>query len=176
MTLEGEDREGACFCAGSACRETRAESWRKSILEAVQGRHYVRQLKAQRHDRGVDASDRSPPAGFGEHGVYYSVHPEDLDETVLHRAGNRADDHEDDRGREDLPRLVERLGPEHPVLFRNLTPPAVAGVLGDWYVLRVLVPGLQPMHGDHRLPFLGGPLWGSRSLSDWWRMPPHPFF
>ncbi len=55
VTLAGEDREGFCFCAGSACRETRAESWRKSLLEAVQGRHYVRQLKAQRHDHPADA-------------------------------------------------------------------------------------------------------------------------
>src|SRR5262249_412566 len=34
VTLEGPDREGYCFSAGSACRETRAESWNKSLLEA----------------------------------------------------------------------------------------------------------------------------------------------
>jgi ribosomal protein S12 methylthiotransferase accessory factor len=173
VTLEGEDREGLCFCAGSACRETRTESWRKSILEAMQGRHFVRQFKTQQNSKHVDSSDGSPPTGFREHGLYYTNHPEELAATVLHRAG--FGDREDDRDREDLPRLIERLGPEHPVLFRNLTPPAVAEWPGDWYVLRVLVPGLQPMHGDHRLPFLGGPLWGSRSLSDWSHMPPHPF-
>ena len=173
VTLEGEDLEGYCFCAGSACRETRPESWRKSLLEAVQGRHFVRQFKVQGTDQDVNATDRSPPTSFVEHGMYYSNHPEDLAATVLHRAG--AGDSEDDREREDLPRLIERLGPEHPVLFRNLTPPAVAEWPGDWYVLRALVPGLQPMHGDHRLPFLGGPLWEGRSLSDWWRTPPHPF-
>jgi ribosomal protein S12 methylthiotransferase accessory factor len=177
VTLEGEDREGFCFCAGSACRETRSESWRKSLLETMQGRHFVRQFKTQRRDQGEDAADRSPPTDFREHGVYYSNHPEDLTATVLHRAGSRAEveDHAEDRDREDLPQLIERLGPEHPVLFRNLTPPAVVQGAGDWYVLRVLVPGLQPMHGDHRLPFLGGPLWRGRSLSDWWRIPPHPF-
>ena len=76
---------------------------------------------------------------------------------------------------EHLDRLVERLGTGHPVLFRNLTPPAVAEGPGDWYVLRALVPGLQPMHGDHRLPFLGGPLWRPRTAADWASVPPHPF-
>ncbi len=90
VTVEGEDREGYCFSAGSACRETRRESWLKSILEAVQGRHYVRRLKAQRLDRGMDPADRSPPASFLEHAVYYSIHPEELAGTVLHRAGSRA--------------------------------------------------------------------------------------
>ena len=71
--------------------------------------------------------------------------------------------------------MIERLGPDRPVLFRNLTPPAVAREPGDWYVLRVLVPGLQPMHGDHRLPFLGGPLWRPRTAAEWRRTPPHPF-
>jgi hypothetical protein len=112
------------------------------------------------------------PTSFAEHAVYYSLHPDRLVETVFHRAG--AGDVEVGRP-EDLECLVARLGPQHPVLFRNLTPPAVAQGPRDWYVLRVLVPGLQPMHGDHRLPFLGGPLWRPRAAADWSSMPPHPF-
>jgi ribosomal protein S12 methylthiotransferase accessory factor len=176
VTLEGEDWEGFCFSAGSACRETRPASWLKSLLEAVQGRHYVRQLKTRPRGQGSDLAEPSPPTSFAEHAAYYSIHPEKLAETVLHRSGVRSNDRASDPDRpEDLARLLERLGPEHPVLFRNLTPTAVAQGPGDWYVLRVIVPGLQPMHGDHRLPFLGGPLWGPRSLADWSRMPPHPF-
>jgi hypothetical protein len=38
-----------------------------------------------------------------------------------------------------------------------------------------MVPGLQPMHGDHRLPFLGGPLWQPRAAAEWSKMPPHAF-
>ena len=52
VTLEGEDHQGFLFSAGSACRETRAASWGKSLLEAVQGRHYVRRLKARRCSPG----------------------------------------------------------------------------------------------------------------------------
>src|SRR5439155_11840997 len=47
-TLSGDDLEAFCFSAGSACRATRRESWLKSILEAVQGRHYVRYLRRTR--------------------------------------------------------------------------------------------------------------------------------
>ena len=155
MTLAGEDHEGFVFSAGSACRETRAASWAKSLLEAVQGRHYVRRLKPQ--VQRATSAEPVPPTTFAEHAVYYSLHPERLDETVLHRAGAR-DDGEIER-QEELAEVIERLGPDRPVLFRNLTPPAVAQGPRDWSVLRVVVPGLQPMHGDHRLPFLGGPLW-----------------
>jgi ribosomal protein S12 methylthiotransferase accessory factor len=176
VTLQGEDREGPCFSVGSACRETRAASWLKSLLEAVQGRHYIRLLKAERQARAVDSAERSTPTSFAEHAVYYSIHLEALTATVLHRSeAADADRDRDADMTEDLARLLEALGPEHPVLFRSLTPPAVAQGPGDWYVLKVLVPGLQPLHGDHRLPFLGGPLWGARGLADWSHMPPHPF-
>jgi ribosomal protein S12 methylthiotransferase accessory factor len=70
VTLEGEDRAGYCFSVGAACRETRTASWRKSLLEAVQGRHYVRYLK----DRLLQTGDRpNMPASFAEHALYYSV-------------------------------------------------------------------------------------------------------
>src|SRR5262249_21516827 len=39
-TVAGEDREGFLFAAGSACRETRAASWTKALVEAVQGWHH----------------------------------------------------------------------------------------------------------------------------------------
>jgi ribosomal protein S12 methylthiotransferase accessory factor len=181
VTIEGDDHEGFCFSTGSACRETRAASWEKSLLEAVQGRHYVRRLKAAiagvSAEVGEGTSARhvdSTPTNFGEHAVYYSLHPERLAETVFRRADPSEND-EPINGPEDLARLIERLGPGHPVLFRNLTPPAVAQGPRDGYVLRVLVPGLQPMHGDHRLPFLGGPLWHPRTAADWSSWPPHPF-
>jgi ribosomal protein S12 methylthiotransferase accessory factor len=174
VTLEGEDHEGYCFSAGSACRETRVASWEKSLLEAVQGRHYVRQVKARARADGTVPLAPEPPTRFAEHAVYYSLHPDRLAETVLHRAGPAADDAAADRP-EDLRSLIDRLGPERPVLFRNLTPPAVAQGPRDAYVLRVVIPGLQPMHGDHRFPFLGSPLWRPRPAADWSRMPPHPF-
>jgi ribosomal protein S12 methylthiotransferase accessory factor len=164
VTLAGEDREGMVFSTGSACRETRTASWEKALLEAVQGRHYVRHLL------GLGATWPEQPVDFAGHAVYYSLHPERLADTVLVRAvAGREEAVERSEG---LAELVERLGGERPVLVRLLTPGALAG--SGWVVVRVLVPGLQPLHGHHGLPFLGGPLWG-RPWSAWPEMPPHPF-
>ena len=58
---------------------------------------------------------------------------------------------------------------------RLMTPPGIASARLGWCVVRVVVPGLQPMHGHHALPFLGGPLWAPRPLADWANVLPHPF-
>jgi thiazole/oxazole-forming peptide maturase SagD family component len=167
-TLEGEDREGYCFSAGSACRETRPASWNKSILEAVQGRHYVRFLKA-RLSEPIET-----PTDFAGHAVYFSYHPDRLAATVLHRASAPAGTTEESL-REDFAVLSEKLGPTRPVLFRHLTPPGLLMDKLDYVVLRVLVPSLQPLHGHHQLPFLGGPLWAPRRLEEYRSIQPHPF-
>jgi thiazole/oxazole-forming peptide maturase SagD family component len=169
VTVEGEDEEGCCFAAGSACRETRAASWSKSLLEAVQGRHYVRRLKGEflAEPRSLDV-----PASFADHALFYSVYPERLASTVL---GRPIQPTRDERSEEGFAELTDRLGAERPVLFRLLTPPGVAAERLGWYVVRVLVPGMQPLHGHHALPFLGGRLWSPRGLREWVEVPPHPF-
>lgn len=161
VTVEGEDRDGRIFAAGSACRETLARSWEKSLLEAIQGFSYVRQLRAERGLAWVD--DLSD---FAHHAAYYTAHPERLKETVLARAAAPAALR---LGTESVGLLRERLGRE--VLVRLMTPPIVEG---DWIVLRVVVPGLQPLHGNHRWPHLGGPLW-KRPIAEWASTAPHPF-
>src|SRR5262249_60582559 len=84
VTVEGLDKEGFCFSAGAACRETRLESWMKAVLEAVQGRYYVRYLKNEILQRGDRPNEF--PSDFSDHAVYYSFHPEKLAHTVLNRA------------------------------------------------------------------------------------------
>ncbi|MDQ3299415.1 MAG: YcaO-like family protein [Myxococcota bacterium] len=157
-TLQGEDREGLVFSIGSACRLDAPASLAKAALEAVQGRHYVRHLM-------TTTADGPEPTSFAEHAVYYTRHPARLAETCLasatrERAVPSADD---------LRALVARLPP---IAFRIATPPAL--VDHGYVVVRVIVPELQPLHGDHRLPFLGGPLW-DRPIADWLAIPPHPF-
>jgi hypothetical protein len=171
VSLEGEDWEGFCFSIGSACRESLSQSWEKSLLEAVQGRHYVRHLKT--NPSLCDRVHRGELPDFPEHALYYSLHPERLAETVLHRGKPPAG--QTDPGLEGLGVLLDRLGRDRPVLFRNLTPPPIAQGSRDWYVVRVLLPGLQPLHGNQQFPHLGGPLWAPRGLADWAAVPPHPF-
>jgi ribosomal protein S12 methylthiotransferase accessory factor len=158
VTLEGEDTEGYVFSIGSACRLDRRASFTKAALEAVQGRHYVRYLLST--TQAVDV-----PASFAEHAAYYSRRPQRLAETCLRNADRRADDAPPETLREIIARLP-------PAAFRHATPPALVDL--GYVVMRVIIPELQPLHGDHRLPFLGGPLW-NRPLADWATMPPHPF-
>jgi thiazole/oxazole-forming peptide maturase SagD family component len=166
-TVEGDDHGGFVFAAGSACRETRSQSWEKSLLEAIQGALYVRQLRADRG--GLDWVDGL--SDYAHHAAYYSAHPVRLEGTILHHAAAPATAASSS---EPIGLLQERLGADRPVLFRILTPPAVAQEFPDWRVVRVVVPGLQPLHGNHGLPHLGGPLWNG-PLDDWRSMPPHPF-
>lgn len=168
VTLEGQDREGWCFSVGSACPESCRAAWDKAFLEAVQGRHYVRYLSANaRAQRDVR------PTSFAEHALYYSRHPEMLSRTVFPQARPESTPPAPDVV-EGLPDLAARLGADRPVLVRNLTPPGLAAEDLGWVVVRVLVPGLQRLHGHHGYPFLGGPLWG-RPVRDWDVMWPHPF-
>lgn len=168
VTTEGEDRDGFLFAAGSACRETRAASWAKSLLEAIQGAAYVRQLRADRGGAMGWVEDRSD---FPQHAAYYTAHPARLRATVLHRASAPEGPA---GGVETLGVLRERLGAAHPVLIRIMTPPFVAQEWGGWSVLRVVVPGLQPLHGNDAWPHLGGPLW-TKPTTDWPTTMPHPF-
>jgi len=158
-TVDGEDREGRVFAIGSACRTDRAASVAKATLEAVQGRHYVRYLLA------TLPITSDVPGSFAEHAVFYSRHPERLAATCLANAARR----DDDEPAEPFRALVARLPP---VAFRLATPPALVDT--GYVVVRVIVPELQPLHGDHRVPFLGGPLW-DRPVAAYAAIPPHPF-
>lgn len=166
VSLEGDERDGFCFSVGTACRETLAQSFEKSLLEAVQGRHFVRHLRRLGH------GTRERPRDFVEHALHYSERPERLEATVLSATAPATSP---PGATETLPVLEARLGPERPVLLRLMTPPEVSALAPEWVVVRVLVPGLQPLHGQHDAPLLGGPLWGARPISDWQRIPPHPF-
>ena len=174
VSVSGDDDEGWVFSVGTACRETREASWRKSVLEAIQGRHCVRMLLGEQVTASEDTKIKGPPTTFFEHALHYTLQPEQLRATVLENADSPCKNNsaEDSENMNDLQR---RLGLQHPILFRNLTPPPLIANHPEWVVMRVLIPGLQPLHGDHRFPFLGGPLWVPRPLDEWKSVPPHPF-
>jgi ribosomal protein S12 methylthiotransferase accessory factor len=169
VTVEGEDWEGFCHSIGSACRESSRASWLKATLEAVQGRHYVRHLRQQRATEVL----QPPLETFADHALYYSIHRDELDRTTLNRAFPASE--ENASPDESLPVLCERLKEISPVLVRNLTPSMLAGKEKGWQIVKVIVPGMQPLHGDERFAHLGGPLWSPRGLGEWSEAPPHPF-
>jgi ribosomal protein S12 methylthiotransferase accessory factor len=158
-TVEGDDHEGHVFAIGSACRLDRRAAIDKATLEAVQGRHYARHLIAT-------TPPGDPPRSFAEHAAFYSRCPDRLAATCLASADRM---HAGEAPTDAFAAVLARLPP---VAVRIATPPAL--VDHGYAVVRVLVPELQPLHGDHLIPFLGGPLW-SRPLADWASIPPLPF-
>ena len=180
-SVAGENRGGFCFAVGSACRSGQSECDTKALLEAIQSLVYARSLKEE-----VRSGQRPPPRvprDFAEHAVYYSLHREELRNTPLQHAppGQPSADGKPPEvstaldPAAELRQIIARLGPSRPVLFRSMTPPGIAQERNELYVLRLLVPGLQPLHGDDHFPQLGGPLWAPRSLADFAALPPHPF-
>lgn len=169
VLLRGDEPEGHVISTGAACRESLRASFVKSCIEAVQGRHHARWVLSQ-----GTAAPAGLPTTFVEHALHYTRHPERLADTVFARAP-ACEGALDFAASTGLPELVARLGPDHPVLFRIVTPPVAQGAPGGFLVLKVSIVGLQPLHGDHRLAHLGGPLWAPRTLADFAQTPPHPF-
>ena len=159
VTVEG----GGLFGAGSAVRETREASWEKSSLEAAHALAYARKLRAEMPAEEVDRLD-----SFAAHAAYYSLHPKRLASTPFASPAKPGGEAE---VVEPLATLVARLGTSRPILYRLMTPPG----LEDRLVLKVVIPGLQPLHGAEAFAHLGGPLWAPRGLAEWAACPPHPF-
>jgi ribosomal protein S12 methylthiotransferase accessory factor len=164
VTVEGEDESGWLFAIGSACGPTLAQSWEKSLCEAIQDRLYVRYLVTR-------PSFPDLPTSFAEHALYYTLNPEQLRRTVLDSPPTESPPNAEIK--EGLTELLDRA--PHPPLFRLVTPPQLAQLGLGWVVVRVVIPGLQPLHGNHYFPFLGGPAWKTRNLEEYGTTPPHPF-
>jgi hypothetical protein len=129
-------------------------------------------VRRLRRERATEAL-QWPLKTFADHAVYYSFHQEELQRTALSRA--RLPSEVSVYPEETLSLLCERLDESSPVLLRNLTPPMLVGDGLDWRVVKVIVLGLQPLHGDDRFAHLGGRLWLPRGIEEWSQAPPHPF-
>jgi len=160
VTVEGEDREGFCHSIGSACasRASRVGTklpWKpckaaitsaicdSSVSQKFCDRRWKpfptrRLLQLSSGRIGANRPLSSPPRLGWSH---------TRDESLIV--------------------LCERLRGSSPVLVRTLTPSMLVGKGLDWRVAKVIVPGLQPLHGDDRFAHLGGPLWLPRGLPEW---------
>ena len=164
VTVEGEDEYGWLFAVGSACASTLEKSWEKSLCEAIQDRLYVRFLMTQ-------PAPEEFPTSFAEHALYYTLHPHKISRTVLDSPPT-----EESAASSKEETLDEILpGLPHQPLWRLTTPSQIAQLGLNWVVTRVVIPGLQPLHGSHYFPFLGGPAWEGRGLEEYGEIPPHPF-
>jgi ribosomal protein S12 methylthiotransferase accessory factor len=154
--IEGHSPVGNVVSFGSAAHARREEALTKALVEAAHCRIYVKSLlRAEPGWRAGRQFERVRT--FADHARLYSSHPElrpalerwwRTPRAVLWPPHGEAVP----AGLEEYTARLARSGLE--VLVVELTTPDVAEL--GLAVVRVLVPGLQPLHGNHAWPHLGG--------------------
>lgn len=151
---------GPVACVGSAARVSPRQALNKSSLEAAQSFPYLRYLMESERD-WQPAPDFSNLLGFDHHFLTYVKRPElvapafaFLDECAESVALRDVPDHSSGRVRADLEHCIARLAAAgYEVIVSDITTPDIAEV--GFAVVRVIVPGLVPLHGRHARPHVG---------------------
>lgn len=168
------------YAMGIACRDTHAGALDKAWREWLQGVVFAGYL-AER-----DGASDEQLQSFEAHAVHYTRHPQQWDKLPLFQTSELArplpapaQPHPQGSMQSRLHHLVEQLTAAGIRLYyRDLTTVDVreAGLT----VVRVLSPDLSHLHGDERMPFLGGRLadiaWRYPALSRPMSLPfPNPY-
>jgi ribosomal protein S12 methylthiotransferase accessory factor len=155
----GNSSMGMLACVGSATRLDASQAIQKALVETGQARPYLRYVLRKEPD-WTCGEGFSNIRTFDDHARLYSTLPELIPHLeFVRRAPSRSTS--------DLPNLstgsvagdieacVTRLAAKGlEVLAVDLTTREVAEV--GFRVVRIIVPGLHPLHGNHHYPFLGG--------------------
>jgi ribosomal protein S12 methylthiotransferase accessory factor len=150
---------GPALCLGAASRLSPRDAARKSLLELGQGLPYLRVLRSQNKNWAA-REDFSDLTSFDHHLMLYNERPE-LAAAALafyDSAGEELmsaiPDRSTGRLKGDVECCVGLLAQAgYEVIVVDLTTPDLQQA--GFSVVRVLVPGLVPLHGDHNLPYLG---------------------
>lgn len=164
--LIGDSSCGSLISMGCASRPTMGESLFKAFLEAAHGRGYARFLLRANKD-WKPASEFSNVDSFDKHFLLYNKLPKlravirylsaDLMDAYT---GKRSEEYgpparQESRPAERLEEIVNELKAlGYEVIFVDLTTDDIMDA--GFKVVRVLVPGLTPLTGNHNSRFLGG--------------------
>lgn len=151
---------GDVVCVGSASRLAPREAVLKCLLESGQAIPYFRYLLTQLGD-WQPADDYADVTSFDHHCVFYIKRPDlvseafsFLDEIEDEVALSEIPDQSTGRVLGDIERCVEILGEAGlEVIVVEITTPDILDV--GMRVVRVVVPGMLPLHGVHKYPYLG---------------------
>lgn len=158
MLTEGRSPVGSITAFGSGCRPDADRALRKAMVESVHCRMYIKSLIRDQPHWRAGWRFRNVTS-FETHARFYSSHPEHR--RALDAWWNsarttawplRAKEEFTNSDVHSLVADLTRLG--HEVLLADLTTLDVRAL--GLRVVRVLVPGLQPLHGRHGWPHLGG--------------------
>lgn len=171
---------GPVVCLGAASRMSPAQAARKCVQEAAQNFPLLRDLLA-REKHWQPAPDFSNVTTFDYHFLTYVRQPalvapafEFFDACTDRVALSRMPDRSTGRVLGDIEACIASLRARgHEVIAVDVTSPEVAGV--GFSVVRVIVPGLVPLHGNHRRPFLGVRRLSDAAVHAGLNPFPHPF-
>ena len=159
--LTHDTAQGPVYVVGAASRLDGAEAVLKAVMEAVQGVPYVLHLIAS-DPMWRPTPDFKNVESFAHTARLYTVAPE-LAPHLLGVAQRVSADialpelpsWENPSPTAAIDAMVARLrARDYEAVVVDLTTPDIAALSVS--AVRVLVPELQPLHGIHRLPFLGG--------------------
>jgi len=158
--LVGESNLGRMVNAGSQANPSPQAAALKSMTEAAQGRPYLRFI-VQQNPKKEYTGEFSSVNSFQDHAIFYTKAPQHfdaLDFLTSPRPTKRLSEMTDcstGSVRGDIEFYLSQLRKHDiDVIVVDLTTPDIADV--GFHVVRVITPGLQLLHGDHRFPFLGG--------------------
>jgi ribosomal protein S12 methylthiotransferase accessory factor len=150
---------GPALCLGAAARLRPQDAVRKALLELGQGLPFLRSLRAQLAG-WEPREDFSDLVSFDHHFMLYNRRPELAErafafyDAAPERPLSALPDLATGGLKGDVLRAVELLARAgHEVIVVDLTTPDLAEA--GFSVVRVLVPGLVPLHSAHGLPCLG---------------------
>ena len=157
--LVGESNLGRMVNSGSQASVATSQAALKSLIEAAHGRPYVRYL-IHENPNWKYSPDFSTVRSFQDHAAFYTRSPQDfhaLDFISSLRPMKRLSEIKDlSTGSVigDIEVYLSRLGElGFDVIVVDLTTPDIEEV--GFNVVRVIIPGLQLLHGDRNM-FLGG--------------------
>jgi ribosomal protein S12 methylthiotransferase accessory factor len=157
--LIGNSTDGIMVNVGSQANLSPSRSALKSLVEAAHGRPYVRFI-LQGNPGWKYEPDFSNVNSFQDHAAFYTRAPQHHDvldfikEPVSTRKLSEIPDLSTGTIKGDIKTYVSILARHNlDVIAADLTTPDIDEV--GFKVVRVMIPGLQLLHGDHRYPFLG---------------------
>src|SRR5262249_41240387 len=159
--LVGQSNDGLMVNAGSQAGLCPNKAALKSLVEAAHGRPYVRYI-LHNQTNWKYMPDFSSVNTFQDHAAFYTRAPQHIGaldfirSPVSEKKLSEIPDLSTGRVLGDIEVYFELLA-RHAldVIVKDLTTPDIDSV--GLKVVRVLIPGLQLLHGDHRYPFLGCP-------------------
>lgn len=159
--LVGGSNDGVMVNAGSQASLSPTRAALKSVVEAAHGRPYVRFI-LQSDQAWQYRPDFSNVNSFPSHAAFYTRSPQHHDaldfikNPVSVRNLSAMRDLSTGTILGDLKLYLKILSNRgFDVIVKDLTTPDIEDV--GLKIVRVLIPGLQLLHGDHRYPFLGCP-------------------